>query len=71
MGAAAVIFLCATSWETSIFFENIFGFFGKGYKISFAINSSVSSFCFSQNSYCCLGSDMRFCAQTTLYLLTI
>ena len=74
VGAAAVTFLCATSWETSIFFKNIFGFFGKGYKISFAINSSVSSFCFSQNSYClycCLGSDMRFCAQTTLYLLTI
>ena len=47
---------------------------GKGHKITFALNSSVSSVCFSQNLYCLhdsLGSDMIFCAQTTLCLLTI
>ena len=51
---------------------NFWKYLGKGCKITFDLNSSVSSFCFSQNLYCLyrsLRSDMRFCAQTTLCLL--
>ena len=63
-GGAAVTFLCDRSWENSIFLLKNGGRFWK----HLALNSSVSSFCFSQNLYCLyssLGSDMRFCAQTT------
>ena len=43
---------------------------------TFALNSSVSSFCFSQNYIVVWAlesdiEDMRFCAQTTLCLLMI
>ena len=69
-GLAAVTFLYNT-WENSIFLLKKFCTFwkhlGKGYKITFALNSSISSFCFSQNLYCLyssLGLEMRFCAQT-------
>ena len=56
-----VTFFCDTSWENSILFSvKIFWTFwkhlGKGYKITFALNSWVSSFCFSQNLYCLYGS---------------
>ena len=51
----AVTFLSSTSWENSIFlFKKIWTIWkhlGKGYKITLALNSSVSS-CFSQNVYC-------------------
>ena len=43
----------------------LFKHLGKGYKITFALNTSVSSFSFSQNLYCLyssLGSDEILCA---------
>ena len=54
-----------------IFVKMFWKHLGKRYKITFALNSSISSFCFSQNVYCLsssLGSDMRFCAQTALFI---
>ena len=67
----AMTFFCDT-WENSILLIKFLDFLkhlGKGYKITFAFNSSVSSFCFSQNLYC-LYSSLGFCARTTLRLFT-
>ena len=67
--------------QFDIFVKNLLNFLGtswKGYKITFALNSSASSFCFSQNIYCLysayicsLGLDIKFCADSALCLLKI
>ena len=50
MGLAALTFLCDMSWENLIVLlknMDIWEISWKGYKITFALNSSVSSFCSS------------------------
>ena len=55
-GLATVTFLCDNSWEKSIFLLKklwtFWKYLGQEYELTFALNSPVSSLCFSQNLYC-------------------